>query len=128
MLSAFLAAIGLGAIGLGLGLLVQGPLALDRRTTRQRSDSSWVKDETALDLHADRHLGALDSTADEVWRPLVSLHFWTVGAVGFGCTGLATYAVPLPEVAAWGVAGVGGAAIGYAVARTLRALPPRPQA
>lgn len=128
MLSAFLAAIGVGALGVGLGLLVQGPLALDRRPTRQRSDSSWVKDETALDLHADRQLGALDGQVDELWRPVISLHFWTLGALGFGCAGLATYAVPLPPAAAGALAAVVGLAFGYAAARALRALPPRPGA
>lgn len=125
LLSVYFAALGLGSIGVGLGLLIQGPLALDRRTRRARSDSAWVDNPDALDLHADRSLGLLDGQADELWRPVASVHFWTIGACCFGAGGLVASAAGLRGTGALVAAIAAGVVLGYLAAMGLRALPPR---
>ena len=123
MLSVYFACVGLGGVGLGLGLLVQGPLALDKRWTRQKSDSDYATLDDSIDLHADRQLGRLDGRADEVWRPVATVHFWTLAAGCFGVAGLAATAAGLGSNGALGTATAVGLVLGYVGARVLRALP-----
>ena len=127
MLSVYFAGLGVGALGLALGLLVQGPLALDKRWTRLQSKSDYATLDDSMDLHADRKLGRLDGRADEVWRPVATVHFWTLAAMCFGAVGLAATAAGLPKNGALGAALVVGLGLGYAGARVLRALPTRSQ-
>ena len=123
MLSVYFAVLGLGLLGLGVGLIVQGPMALDRRWTRQHSNSSYADTDDSLDLHADRDLGRLEGTADALWRPVASIHFWTSAAAGFGLGGLALTAAGVTGNQAVGAAVTLGLCLGYASARTLRNLP-----
>ena len=127
MLSAYLALLGIGVTVIGVGLLVEGPLALDRRWTRQRSDSAYVTRDGSLDLHADRTLGELEGRKDELWRPVASVHFWSLGAAAFGAAGAGGMAAGWADDTALGVAVATGLGLGYAGARLLRALPPRPE-
>lgn len=125
MLSVYLGFLGLGASILGLGLLVQGPLALDRRWTRERSDSAYANQSGSIDLHADRSLGQLEGAKDELWRPVATVHFWTLAAATFGATGLAGLAAGWTNGLQVGAAVIAALGVGYAGARVLRALPPR---
>ncbi len=118
----YLAALGLGALGLGLGLLVGGPIGLDRRWERTRSDSAYVRGEDDLDLHADRALGELQGRADAVWLPFATLHCWTVALAVFGAVGLAVAARFGLGPARW-IAPVAGVAAGYVAGMAWRTLP-----
>ena len=118
----YLACLGLGALGLGLGLVVGGPIGLDRRWERTRSDSAWVTGEDALDLHADRPLGQLQGRADELWLPLATLHCWTVALAVCGLAGLVAAWLVGFGAARW-VAPLAGIAAGYLAGRAFRTLP-----